>query len=197
MITHWETLPYAAVTFLGAVSLIATIASTFYTTASDVMVSPKLKYGGWDNKEIRGHVLASYANTPFTQSTCPTPLRRVDEEHGAIACLDIQHAGQCKYYQRHFQFLGSRHADKGEAYRNLMSFMTVWDDINRNGTGASLDMSQRPVGTTLLYDNTTLTSAWIKTEFSNATAQFEKTSRIINNVTLAMPHPGKFCGRSC
>ncbi|KAF6819520.1 hypothetical protein CSOJ01_01263 [Colletotrichum sojae] len=172
MITHWETLPYAAVTFLGAVSLIATIASTFYTTASDVMVSPKLKYGGWDNKEIRGHVLASYANTLFTQSTCPTPLRRVDEDHGAIACLDIQHAGQ--------------------SYRNLMSFMTVWDEINRNGTGASLDMSQRPVGTTLLYDNTTLTSAWIKTEFSNATAHFENTGRVINNVTLAMPHPGVY-----
>lgn len=99
MLTHWETLPYAAVTFLGAVSLIATIASTFYTTASDVMVSPKLKYGGWENRELSGYVLSSYANTFAAQDSCPTPLRKEDPDgpvFAASSCLDIQYAGQCK-----------------------------------------------------------------------------------------------------
>ncbi|KAF9882408.1 hypothetical protein CkaCkLH20_00444 [Colletotrichum karsti] len=175
MLTHWETLPYAAVTFLGAVSLIATIASTFYTTASDVMVSPKLKFGGWESKELNGHVLSSYANTFATQDSCPTPLRKEDPDgpvFAASSCLDIQYAGQ--------------------SYRNLVSFLTEWDEINHNGTGASLDMSHRPVGTTLLYDNTTLTSSWIKKEYSNVTQQFENHGRIIHNVTMAMPHPGVY-----
>ncbi|KAF4928960.1 hypothetical protein CGCVW01_v001698 [Colletotrichum viniferum] len=175
MLTHWETLPYAAVTFLGAISLIATIASTFYTTASDVMVSPKLRYGGWESKALNGYVLSSYANTFATQDSCPTPLRKEDPngpEFAARSCLDIQYAGQ--------------------SYRNLVSFLTVWDEINHNGTGASLDMSHRPVGTTLLYDNTTLTTTWVKTEYSNVTRQYEEKGRIIHNVTLAMPHPGVY-----
>ncbi|KAJ0321550.1 hypothetical protein Brms1b_002574 [Colletotrichum noveboracense] len=165
MLTHWETLPYAAVTFLGAISLIATIASTFYTTASDVMVSPKLKYGGWESKALNGYVLSSYANTFATQDSCPTPLRKEDSngpEFAARSCLDIQYAGQ------------------------------FWDEINHNGTGASLDMSHRPVGTTLLYDNTTLTTTWVKTKYSNVTRQYEEKGRIIHNVTLAMPHPGVY-----
>nr|XP_036584947.1 uncharacterized protein CTRU02_04916 [Colletotrichum truncatum]KAF6794715.1 hypothetical protein CTRU02_04916 [Colletotrichum truncatum] len=175
MLTHWETLPYAAVTFLGAVSLIASVASTFYTTASDVMVSPKLKYGGWENKELRGYVLSSYANTFATQDSCATPLRKEDPDgpvFAASSCLDIQYAGQ--------------------SYRNLVSFLTAWDEIKHNGTGVSLDMSHRPVGTTLLYDNTTLTSSWIQKDHSNVTRQFEERGRVIHNVTLAMPHPGVY-----
>lgn len=192
MLTHWETLPYAAVTFLGAISLIATIASTFYTTASDVMVSPKLKYGGWESKALNGYVLSSYANTFATQDSCPTPLRKEDPngpEFAARSCLDIQYAGQCELIPSG----GRLDAKPQVAYRNLVSFLTVWDEINHNGTGASLDMSHRPVGTTLLYDNTTLTTTWVKTEYSNVTRQYEEKGRIIHNVTLAMPHPGKYC----
>lgn len=44
LITHWETLPYAALSMLGMLALTATVASMFYTTASDALVSPKLKY---------------------------------------------------------------------------------------------------------------------------------------------------------
>lgn len=73
-----------------------------------------------------------------------------------------------------------------------MSFLTVWDDINSNGTSVTTDISQRPVGTALLYDNTTLTSAWIETRFSNTTENYETRGRIINNVTLAMPHPSVY-----
>ncbi|TDZ41326.1 hypothetical protein CTRI78_v009725 [Colletotrichum trifolii] len=175
MITHWETLPYAAVTFLGVISLVATIASTFYTTASDVMVSPKLKFGGWESREMKGFVLSSYGNIFATRASCQTPLRKEDpngEDAAAIACLELQYAGQ--------------------SYRNLVSFLSVWDEINHNGTSSAVDMAQRPVGTTLLHDNTTLTSAWIETESGNTTEYFEREGRIIHNVTLAMPHPGVY-----
>lgn len=79
-----------------------------------------------------------------------------------------------------------------EAYRNLVSFLGDWEAINRNGTSAAVDVRHRPVGTSLLYDNTTLTSAWIETTHSNTTEQHERFNRIINNVTLAMPHPSVY-----
>lgn len=70
--------------------------------------------------------------------------------------------------------------------------MNTWTGINDNGTDIPNNIKKRPYGTMLLYDNTTLYSSWIETEHSNVTDQFEKTGRIINNVTLAMPHPGVY-----
>ncbi|KAK2059964.1 hypothetical protein LY76DRAFT_625523 [Colletotrichum caudatum] len=175
LITHSETLPYAGMTVLGVVSLVATIASTFYTTASDALVAPKLKFGGWESQTLSGYVLASYANPPFARESCQTPLRDNDPagiDTAGRACLEVQYAGQ--------------------SYRNLMSFMGDWDAINRNGTSATVDISHRPVGTALLYDNTTLTSAWIEVGSSNTTKNYESHGRIINNVTLAMPHPSVY-----
>ncbi|TQN67086.1 hypothetical protein CSHISOI_08344, partial [Colletotrichum shisoi] len=195
LITHSETLPYAGMTLLGVVSLIATVASTLYTTASDAMVTPKLKYGGWESKTLSGYVLASYANPPFARERCQTPLRDSDPDGidtAGRACLEVLYAGQCKPPR------GLRLGKEGKvlivfpAYRNLMSFLGDWDAINKNGTSATVDISQRPVGTALLYDNTTLTSAWIEVNFSNATKDYEEHGRVVNNVTLAMPHPSVY-----
>lgn len=85
-------------TILGVVSLVATIASTFYTTASDAMITPKLKFGDWETKTLSGYVLASYMNPPFARETCPTPLRESDPlgvDIAGNACLEVQYAGQC------------------------------------------------------------------------------------------------------
>lgn len=79
---------------------------------------------------------------------------------------------------------------KAVAYRNFMSFLGTWNDVYLNGTSLETDLRKRPVGTSLLYDNTTMTAAWIETEHSNVTRLHEQHGRIINNVTLAMPHPG-------
>ncbi|KAL0777684.1 hypothetical protein CaCOL14_005337 [Colletotrichum acutatum] len=175
LITHWETLPYAGMTILGVVSLVATVASTFYTTASDAMITPKLKFGDWETKTLSGYVLASYMNPPFAREACPTPLRDSDPlgvDVAGNACLEVQYAGQ--------------------SYRNLVSFLGDWESINRNGTSDAVDVQHRPVGTALLYDNTTLTSAWIETTYSNTTEQHMRFNRIINNVTLAIPHPSVY-----
>jgi hypothetical protein len=56
MITHPRHLQHAGLTFLGAITLGAAFVATFYTTASDALVSPHLKYGKWENKEIAGFV---------------------------------------------------------------------------------------------------------------------------------------------
>ncbi|KAL2682464.1 hypothetical protein Neosp_006915 [[Neocosmospora] mangrovei] len=173
LITHFETLPSSSMTILGMLSLTATFAAAFYTTASDAMVSPKLKSGGWETKELSGYVRASYANAQYVSHDCPY-LFNIDKTdiHAAESCMNVQFSGQ--------------------SYRNLLSFMGTWTNINQNSTSVGNDLSKRPTGTTLLYDNTTMMSTWIEREHSNVTAQFEETGRIINNVTLALPHPGVY-----
>ncbi|KAH7121952.1 hypothetical protein B0J13DRAFT_648804 [Dactylonectria estremocensis] len=172
LVTHFETLPSSALTLLGALCLTATFASAFYTTASDAMVSPKLKYGKWESKELSGFVRASYANTAYVASDCAYMFDLEDDPHATESCMNIQFSGM--------------------SYRNLLNFMTTWTNINDNGTKIKNDLTRRPYGTMLLYDNTTMYSDWIETEHSNVTAQYAKTGRIINNVTLAMPHPGVY-----
>ncbi|KAM0335848.1 hypothetical protein ACHAQA_000898 [Verticillium albo-atrum] len=172
LITHWETIPYAGITFLGVVSLIATVAATFYTTASEAMITPKIKFGGWEHKVLQGHVRSQYANPLYVNTVCATPLREPDPVEAGGSCLDVQYSGQ--------------------SYRNLLSFMRTWEEINANGTSVEDELRNRPVGTTLLYDNTTMTAAWIESEYGDPEANFKKHERIINNVTLAMPHPGVY-----
>lgn len=165
LITHWETLPYAGLTILGALSLTATVASMFYTTASDAMVSPKLKHGKWEDRELQGFVRTSYANVNYVKEECPALLEEQDEDNAGISCMSMQFSGQ--------------------SFQNLLAYMSMWEGIE-----SGEDLSNRPVGTTLLHDNTTLEASWIEMEHSDVAAQFEETGRIVNNVTLAMPHPG-------
>lgn len=170
LITHFETLPSSSLTLLGMLSLTATLAASFYTTASDAMVSPKLKSGDWVHKELEGYVKASYANAAWVRQDCPYLFNITEDIHAAESCMNVQFSGQ--------------------SYRNLLNYMTMWTDINRNGSEVSTNLKKRPGGTTLLFDNTTLYSEWIETEHGDVAAQFEETGRIINNVTLALPHPG-------
>ena len=42
------------------------------------------------------------------------------------------------------------------------------------------------------YDNTTVTGSWVEIENSDVNPAYEKHNRIINNITMAMPHAGVF-----
>ncbi|KAI1850744.1 hypothetical protein JX266_004026 [Neoarthrinium moseri] len=174
LFTHWDSIPYAGSTFLGVLTLLATLSGIFYTTASDAMVTPKLIFGGWEYQEMRGLVKASYGNPYFVQDTCTTPINKtLDEWNSAPSCLDVYYSGQ--------------------SYRNLLAFMKTWQELdNGSSTVSTEDIKERPISTALLYDNTTLYSSWIETEFSNPAKQTSEGNRIINNVTLAMPHPGVY-----
>ncbi|KFA50027.1 hypothetical protein S40293_06833 [Stachybotrys chartarum IBT 40293] len=168
LITHFENLQYAGVTFLGALALTATVAATFYTTASEAMVAPKLKLGDWVHHELSGNVRTSYGNVHYALDVCPSLLGRNLDGSAAESCGAVQFSGQ--------------------SYRNLMSFMANWTLYNQTDT--STDLTDRPSGTMLLYDNTTMYSTWIETQYSDVAEQFERTGHVINNVTMAMPHPG-------
>lgn len=68
-----------------------------------------------------------------------------------------------------------------------MDFLSTWKDTSH----ASLDMAKRPEARSTLYNNVTMIGTWIETQFSDVSSNFDTHSRIINNVSLAMPHPGE------
>ncbi|KAH7313809.1 hypothetical protein B0I35DRAFT_355419 [Stachybotrys elegans] len=171
LLIHSGNLRYAGLTFLGVLTLTATVASAFYTTASEAMVAPKVKSGGWVHKELSGLAYTSYANVTYISRDCANGIVEGDGESSG-SCLSVQFAGQ--------------------SYRNLISFMTGWERLIENGTQIPADLTGRPTGTMLLFDNTTMTSSWIETAYGNVAQQHDSNGRIINNVTLAMPHPGVY-----
>lgn len=98
MITHWQHIQHAGLTILGGIALTAAFVSVFYTTASDALVSPHLKYGGWEKKEMWGLVQSSYANTYFIADNCQTPITISVDSQSATTCLALEHAGQGIYF---------------------------------------------------------------------------------------------------
>jgi hypothetical protein len=53
-------------------------------------------------------------------------------------------------------------------------------------------LADRPTGKHNLLDNTTMDSSWIEAEYGDPAKQYDAHKRVINNVTLAMPHPGVY-----
>ncbi|KAI4128463.1 MAG: hypothetical protein LQ347_004173 [Umbilicaria vellea] len=94
MITHWESVKYAGTTSLGAIALTAALMATLYTTASDALVAPKLKFGGLEHRLIYGQVAASFANSPYIVGNCKTPISTNVDSDAGIACIQIEHSGQ-------------------------------------------------------------------------------------------------------
>jgi hypothetical protein len=96
MFTHWQNLRYVGWTFLGVLSFIAALGAMLYTTASDALVSPKLKFGDWTSIELQGLVRTSYANPNFIEDNCQTPITTTEDpnNNAALTCLSIENAGQ-------------------------------------------------------------------------------------------------------
>jgi len=96
LITHWQHIQHAGVTILSAITLTAAVVAVFYTTASDALVSPHLKYGKWENQEMWGLVQTSYANQYYIMANCQTPITTAidDATDAGDTCLSIEHAGQ-------------------------------------------------------------------------------------------------------
>lgn len=115
-------------------------------------------------------VQTSYANPDFIAEKCQTPITNREDPDSGTTCLSIEHAGQ--------------------AFHNYISWIGEWATIHDNGTGASVNILDRPNSFAMLYDNTTVRGSWIMADTSNMTSNFEKYNRIINNVTMAMPHSG-------
>jgi hypothetical protein len=97
MFTHWQHIQHAGVTVLTLLSVAAAFSAMFYTTASDALVSPHLKYGKWESITMHGLVQSSYANRTFILDNCQTPITSsMNDPFSGPTCLAIEHAGQCK-----------------------------------------------------------------------------------------------------
>ena len=94
MITHWQTLQHAGLTILGVITLTAAFMAMFYTTASDALVSPHLKYGSWKNQLMYSSVKTSYANAKYIANTCQTPVSLIIDADAGNTCLSVLHVGQ-------------------------------------------------------------------------------------------------------
>ncbi len=115
-----------------------------------------------------GLVKTSFANPIYTGKMCPTPIKD-DPEAGDTTCLQIEHAG--------------------EAYHNYKGWLDDWTHVANAGNGSS-ELKNRPNAIGLLFDNTTVQGNWI--EVVDGVEASAKAKRLINNVTMAMPHAGIF-----
>ena len=74
-------------------------------------------------------------------------------------------------------------------FHSFMQYLGVWTS-NVDSGKVSADLKKRPLPVGMLYDNTTVQGSWISV--SDMTAVSRKYGRIVNNVTMAMPHSGVF-----
>ena len=171
MITHWEGVRFAALTYLGVASLTAALVATFYTTAAEALVSPKLRLGPVKAGIFQGKVAASWANPLYLSQQCQTPISNtMDPGVYGSTCLQIEHAGQ--------------------AYHNYMNYLASWAFNIHNGNVSSSEYESRPPPIGVLYDNTTVQGQWIRPSKENVTLDSEKHGRFVQNLTMAMPHTG-------
>jgi hypothetical protein len=94
LLTNWQTLRYTGWSVLSVLCFVAALAAMLYTTASDALVSPKLKQGGWTDTTLQGLVRTSYANPDFVAGSCRTPIAPSDDSNSGSTCLSIEYAGQ-------------------------------------------------------------------------------------------------------
>ncbi|KAL8949757.1 MAG: hypothetical protein Q9222_004156 [Ikaeria aurantiellina] len=172
--SQWKNVRYAGLTFLGAIALLSTFSGMFYTTASNALVAPQLKIRDDEHRVLYGKVAASFANEPYIQQNCQTPISEQADPSSGLTCIAVEHSGQ--------------------AYHNFMQYLSNWTTSIARGTGSD-DLRQRPIPVGMLYDNTTIRGSWINVENMTETSQKYSTDgygRIVTNVTMAMPHAGVF-----
>lgn len=134
-----------------------------------------LKFGGWDNHTMYGLVKTTFANPYYVEGNCQSPIKvsTWDPEYSATnvgtTCLSIDHAAQ--------------------GFHNYKGYLSTWTGLVASSNG-STDQHLRPQGWGLFMENTTVNGSWIEVIDTKATSQ--KFGRIVNNVTLAMPHSGIF-----
>ncbi|KAF1929459.1 uncharacterized protein M421DRAFT_100553 [Didymella exigua CBS 183.55] len=170
LITHWETAKYAGLSFLGMLSLLSAILATLYAPAATALVQPMLSHGRTETRLLAGSVKTDFANITYIKEMCQTPIgTKVDPNYAGTTCTQIEHAGQGFY--------------------NYHKYLADWD--NRiSADNVTSDQEKRPLGFGLLYENTTVTAQWVN--IVNTTELSRQHGRVINSVSLAMPHAGVF-----
>ncbi|KAL9623753.1 MAG: hypothetical protein Q9160_001984 [Pyrenula sp. 1 TL-2023] len=166
LLMDWTNFHYGLTTILGGMTVVAVIANTFYTTAGEALVSPKLKLGRAEDRLLSGPVSTCFANVKYLQDHCETPVTDADQSRGST-CLDVQLSGQ--------------------TFGNFGSYLKTWAEMDAAGN-TSIGNDQRPTPFAMMYDNTTVSGQWINPGGNNITTDSEVHGRLVQNVTMAMPH---------
>lgn len=125
--------------------------------------------GPVEPKILEGKVTASFANSIYLGNFCETPITlEMDESDRGSTCLQINHVGH--------------------AYHNYQQWMTEWGKRVRTNNRTSTDLTKRPGPSGSIWDNTTIAGSWI--EIQDMATTSKKHNRMINNITMAMPHGG-------
>lgn len=125
--------------------------------------------GPLESTVIWGKVYASWGNPDYLGEQCQTPIPvSMDPVYRNSTCLQMEHVGQ--------------------AYHNFEQWLTSWVVLVESDIQTSDQLESRPVPTASMWDNTTITGSWI--EIQNMTELSLKHGRMVNNVTMALPHAG-------
>lgn len=172
LITHGRSVLSSGASFLGVLALVATVAATLYTTASDAMVAPKLRYASWESRQVQGYVRSSYGNTEYIMSQCSAMSYGFEQPMTSEACLGMRFTA--------------------DSYRYLGNFIDAWVRAAGNGSTSVTDKAQRLAPELRMLDGVTAKTTWLGHSGDDARARFGRTGRIVDNATLAMPHPGVY-----
>ncbi|RVD89455.1 uncharacterized protein DFL_000462 [Arthrobotrys flagrans] len=164
LLTHTSSVKFAGLTFLGALSLTATVFASFYTTAADTLVSPKLAWGSFEAKNLTGLASTSYANGTHRILSCETAIPD-EEDPIAGGYLTSLARSTCD---------GVLSAGRG--YRDLSDWNAAWAEA-RGKTYP--DPLKRPAAPSSL-DFVNYAGAWMQVTGENG----------VNRAIMAMPHPG-------
>jgi hypothetical protein len=165
LVTQPEIAKYAGLSFLGILTLLSTILSTFYVTAATALVQPIPKQSHWNNKTMVGLVSSDFAFLKYRER-CRAPI--FNDPMSKISCDLID--------------------ETGKNYYNLVTFLSNWNEMAESNNSALLDQYQRPSWIGVPYANATAIPQWIN--IIDTTEVSKKYQRVVNNVSLAMPHTG-------
>jgi hypothetical protein len=169
IIFHWGNIKYAGTTILGSTSFLAAAAVYFFTTASNSLVSPHIASGKWESTQLYGNVQQDFGNNIMLKQNCWAPLdSKLDTLNPGESCVNVLAAGISN--------------------QDLNNYMKTWSGLlgPRNITQ---NFNSRPPPTSSILGDTSVTGSWVQIWSSNVTFNFAKWGRVVNNITLSMPHP--------
>ena len=170
IVWEWRNIKYAGTTILGSTSLLAAIAIYSFTVAANSLVTPHMVMGEWESAQFSGQFRQNFGNVIVLKKDCWAPLdTRLDGQNIGESCINVLASGL--------------------ANQDFNNFMKEWNREVFGGNNASSRLARRPSATSSIFTDTRTEGTWVQRSRSNITANFARYGRVVNNITLAMPHP--------
>lgn len=173
--THLGAVSLAGFTFLGVMTFAVLIATFLYTTASEALVAPKLKYSPWKDATLAATVHTWYGNPVYAARQCQPLLK---QNPGPDTDLDDMESFFEFYNCLILQF-------SSQSSHDLYSYLIDWNNTDATG----IELANRPAGSTMVDNNITMEASWVDVKYKDVPELYKKWGRIIDNATIALPHP--------